>query len=133
MPIELNYLVASIILFIVMVVVQAAIGARSHSMSELVGPRDNFKDKTAAAERARRANQNMIEGLAMFAPLILVVAVLGRYNEMTALGAALFFWGRLGFAPMYWLGVPWVRTLAWFVSVAGIVLVLLQILPFAGA
>ena len=67
----------------------------------------------------------------MFAPLVLAAAYTDRFNEMTALGAALFFWGRLAFAPSYWLGLPWIRTLVWAVSVAGIVLILLQVIPFS--
>ncbi len=50
---------------------------------------------------------------------------------MTALGAALFFWGRLAYAPLYWFGVPWLRSAAWFVGIIGIVLVFLQIIPFS--
>ena len=67
----------------------------------------------------------------MFAPLILVAAHLGKLNDMTALGAALFFWGRVAFAPLYWFGVPWLRTLAWFASIAGIIVVFLQVIPFS--
>lgn len=132
MPTELEYLVASVGLFIVMIVVQALIGLMSgHSPKFLAGPRDGMEDKTLKAQRARRANANMIEGMLLFVPLVLVAAHLGRFNEMTALGAALFFWGRLAYAPLYWLGVPWLRTLAWAVSILGILMIFLQVLPFA--
>ena len=131
MPIEIDYLIASIVLFIVMIVVQALSSISSQSLGMLVGPRDDMADKTIFAGRARRANANMMEGLIMFAPLVLAAAYTDRFNDMTALGAALFFWGRLAFAPSYWLGLPWIRTLVWAVSVAGIVLILLQVIPFS--
>ena len=46
---------------------------------------------------------------------------------MTALGAQLFFWGRLAYALIYLAGIAWVRTAAWAVSIAGIVLVMSQL------
>ena len=75
----------------------------------------------------------MLEAMIMFAPLILLAEATGRFNEMTALGAAIFFWSRLAYAPAYWFGVPVARSLIWFGGVIGTVMVFLQVLPFSGA
>jgi len=48
--------------------------------------------------------------------------------ELKYLVSALFFWGRVVFAPLYWFGVPWVRTLAWAVSIVGILMILWELL-----
>jgi uncharacterized MAPEG superfamily protein len=65
----------------------------------------------AWAERARRAHSNMVENLAPFAAVVLIAHVAGRNNAMTALGAQLFFWGRIAHAAAYIGGLsPW-RTL----------------------
>ena len=124
-----SYLVLSVALFIVMVVVQVLLGVKVHGLVPLAGARDGLSDQNVMSLRAKRANQNMIEALVMFAPLVLVAAHLGLLNEKTTLGAMLFFWGRVVYAPLYWLGVPWLRTLAWGVSVVGIIIILLQVLP----
>ncbi len=129
MGVELSYLVWSLVLFLAMVVVQALISVSEHGLVPLAGARDDIKDQKILTQRAKRANQNMIESLLMFAPLVLIAAHLGLFNETTALGAMLFFWGRLIYVPLYWFGVPWLRTVAWGVSSLGIVLVLLQVLP----
>ena len=50
-------------------------------------------------------------------------------SDLAGLGAQLYFWGRVAFLPVYALGLPVVRTLAWTVSLVGIVLVLLAALP----
>ena len=42
---------------------------------------------------------------------------------MTALGAQLFFWCRLAHAVVYIAGIPYLRTLAWLVSVVGMVMI----------
>jgi len=70
----------------------------------------------------------MLESLVLFAALILVAALAGKTNAMTVLGAQLFFWARLVYALVYLVGVPWVRTGVWLVSVIGLILIFLQLL-----
>ncbi len=60
--------------------------------------------------------------------LVLVAQLAGRTNAATALGAQLFFWSRLAYAPVYIVGIPWLRTALWGVSFAGLLQILLQIL-----
>ena len=131
MAIELKYLVWSVALFFVMILAQSISAVLSgKTPKELVGPRDDFPSDglTPFHGRARRAQYNMIEGMCMFAPLVLVAAATNSFSSLTALGAALFFWGRVVFAPTYWFGVPWVRTLAWTVSIVGILMILWELL-----
>jgi uncharacterized MAPEG superfamily protein len=80
------------------------------------------------ALRATRAHLNMLESLTVFAILVLVGFATDRLNETTALGASLFFWGRVVYALIYLVGVPWLRTLVWGVSFAGLLLILSQLL-----
>ena len=82
----------------------------------------------AWAGRAERAHRNLVENLAPFAILVLVAHVTGRANATTALGATLFFWGRLLHAVIYLAGIPYLRTAVFFVSIVGDVLILLQLL-----
>ena len=46
-----------------------------------------------------------------------------KANATTAMGAMIFFWARLAYAVIYLIGIPWLRTLAWFVSVIGMVMI----------
>ena len=81
----------------------------------------------AWAERARRAHTNLVENLVVFAALVLAAHVAGKTNDWTALGAQLFFWGRIGHVITYIGGlVPW-RTLAFAVAVAGEWLIVFQL------
>jgi len=132
MPVELKYLVWSVALFFVMILAQsmAEIFSKAASPAELAGARDDLPATglTPFHGRTKRAQYNMIEGMCMFVPLVLVAAVTNSFSELTALGAALFFWGRVAFAPSYWFGIPWVRTLVWFVSIIGILMILWELL-----
>jgi len=90
----------------------------------LAGNREAMPALTGWALRAQRAHLNMLESLVIFAIFVLVAHVTGKANAMTALGCTLFFWGRVGYALVYLAGIPWLRTLVWAVSLAGILLVL---------
>jgi uncharacterized MAPEG superfamily protein len=70
----------------------------------------------------------MLESLTIFAALVLVAQFAGKTNAGTALGAQLFLWGRLAYAPAYVIGIPWLRTALWGVSFAGLLQILLQLL-----
>jgi uncharacterized MAPEG superfamily protein len=94
----------------------------------LAGNREKMPEITGWAGRAQRAHRNMMENLPLFIALVFVGAALGKSNEMTVLGAQLFFWGRFAYALLYTGGIPWLRTGAWFVSVAGMVLMFLQLI-----
>ena len=128
---DLQYLLLSAILCFVQMLI-AATGANTQvGLPALAGNREDLPDMVGWAGRARRAHLNMIENLVLFAPLVLIAAVAGKANATTAMGAMIFFWARLAYAVIYLIGIPWLRTLAWFVSVIGtamIAWVLLQAL-----
>ena len=102
----------------------AATGANQQvGLPKLAGNREGLPDYTGWTGRAKRAHLNMLENLVLLAALVLIAAVSGKANAVTALGAMIFFWGRLAYAVIYVIGVPWLRTLAWFVSVIGMAMV----------
>ena len=94
----------------------------------LAGNRDKLPEITGWAGRAQRAHRNMMENLPLFIALVFVGVAVQKGNEITVLGAQLFFWGRFAYALLYIGGIPWLRTGAWFVSVAGMVMMFLQLL-----
>ncbi len=79
------------------------------------------------AERAQRAHANLTENVAPFAILVLVAHVSGKANASTALGATIFFWARLAYVPIYAIGIPYVRTIAFFAAAAGEILIAMQL------
>jgi uncharacterized MAPEG superfamily protein len=74
-----------------------------------------------------RARANLLETFVFFAAAVLAGYVLQRHTPMTVLGAQLYFWSRLVYVPIYALGIPYVRTLVWTVSMVGIVLLLIPL------
>ena len=128
MTTELTYLVWAVALTIVQVLVASSGAMTQIALPVLAGNREAAAEGRGWVGRAQRAHRNMLESLVLFAALVLVAHVAGKDNAMTALGAAIFFYGRLAYAVIYWIGMAWVRTLVWCVAVAGLVLILLQLI-----
>lgn len=124
---ELKLLLWSVALTVVQVLVAAATANSQVGLMPLVGNREDLPALTGLAGRAQRAHRNMIENLPLFIALVLIAQIAGRTNATTLLGAQLFFWARLAYAIIYLAGIPWLRTLAWAISVIGLVLIFLQV------
>lgn len=125
---ELMYLLWSVALTVVLVVVATLGATQQVGLPKLAGNRDNMPELQGWAGRAERAHRNMLESLVLFAILVLAARALNVSNNLTVLGAQLFFWGRVAHAGLYIAGITWVRTAAWAVSVVGLLLFFLQLI-----
>jgi uncharacterized MAPEG superfamily protein len=125
---DLKYLLFSTLLCFVQVLIAATGANQAVGLPTLAGNREGLPDLTGWAGRAKRAHLNMIENLVLFAALVLIAAAAGKANAMTAMGAMVFFWGRLAYAVIYLAGIAWLRTAAWFVSVIGMALIAIELL-----
>lgn len=54
--------------------------------------------------------------MAVFAPLVIMVVLMGLNNETTALAAKVYFFARLAHYVVYTTGLPYLRTLVFAVS-----------------
>jgi uncharacterized MAPEG superfamily protein len=128
MTIDLKLLVWSTTLALIQMLIALLAAIAQVGVVPLVGNRGNLPAFEGWAGRAQRAHRNMLESLTIFAALVLVAQLAGKSNATTALGAQLFFWSRLAYAPVYVIGIPWLRTGLWGVSFAGLLQILSQIL-----
>ncbi len=76
------------------------------------------------AARLDRAHRNFMETMPLFAAAVLTCVALRHEGGLSTWGASLYFWGRIVYLPLYAAGVPYVRTVAWLVALAGLCLVL---------
>jgi len=132
MPTELAYLISAVALYLVMILMQSlgAVFSKKASLKELMGPRDDMPNAGISPFHARtkRAQANMNEGMIMFVPLIFAALYMNDLSALTAIGAAMFFYGRLAFALLYYFGVSIIRTLAWAVSIIGLILIMVELI-----
>ncbi|HTZ36938.1 MAG TPA: MAPEG family protein [Stellaceae bacterium] len=120
---DLTLLVWVVVLSFVEVIVAVLAAQLQVGLPMLAGNRDALPSLTGFAGRAQRAHRNMLESLPLFIALVLVAHIASRVDATAVLGCQLFFWGRLAHWLIYLAGIPWLRTLAWLVSVIGLVLI----------
>jgi len=88
------------------------------------GNREDLPPATGLAGRADRTARNTLENFVLFAALALAAQVAGANAAQTEMGAAIFFWSRLAYVPVYLLGIAYLRTAIWLVSLYGLWLIL---------
>ncbi len=129
MAVELQFLAWAMVLGIVHLL------AASFAVTRERGTRWNASARDAPARplgplagRLQRAQSNFFETFPIFAAAALAVVVAGRLDSSTALAVQLYFWARVVYLPLYALGVPYVRSLVWLVSMVGVGMLLAALL-----
>ncbi len=128
MTIELLMLLYSTILLFVLIAIPATESILKNGVAAQASSRDSLPDPTVFNKRAVRLRNNMLENMALFIPLVVIVTAVGGSSEQTAMGAQVFFYARLAHAVVYLGGWPWIRPLFWFAGVVGLILMALPLL-----
>ncbi|GGA21850.1 MAPEG family protein [Neptunicoccus cionae] len=113
---ELSILALYGLLVILTIVVQASFGAAQLGLPYLATARDEGRELSGMGARVERSLNNSVVALALFAPAVLILAVSGATTASTLLAAQVFLIARILYAPIYWFGIPWVRTLVWAIG-----------------
>lgn len=82
----------------------------------LSNPEPDVRPHADWAYRMSHAHRNAIENLVVFAPLALIVHMLGLNAPITATAAAVFFFARVAHAAIYTFGIPLLRTIAFVIG-----------------
>jgi uncharacterized MAPEG superfamily protein len=125
---ELTLLVWATLLAVVQAVVAVQGAMMQVGLPTLAGNREGMPEIKGWGGRAARAHRNMLENLVLFAALVLAAVAAGKTNNMTLLGAQVFLYARVAYALVYLVGLPWVRTAVWAVSVVGLAMIFLQLI-----
>ena len=128
MTTELQTLGLSVILGLAQVMLAATLAIKTRGLGWAFSPRDvPMEPLKGIAGRVDRAFYNFMETFPLFASVVLVAQFMGVHGPLTVWGAGLYFWARVIYLPVYMSGIHVLRTLIWFVSVAGIVLFLVAL------
>lgn len=127
MSLELQMLGYSALLGFVQIILASHTASFQRGYSWTAGSREEtVAPLTGSANRFARALANFLETFPLFAALVLAAHVASREGSLTFWGVQLYFWARLAYIPLY--GVRVVRSLAWNVAAAGIILVAVALL-----
>ena len=122
-----EFILLALTLILALVQIGAAGMARTAELGGKwnAGPRDGeVPPPGRLAGRLMRAQANLFETLPLFAAAVIMAHIAGKDGTLTALGAHLYFFGRLIYLPLYAFGVPYVRSLVWLVAAGGLVMVI---------
>ena len=128
MSVELMMLVYSALLLLFIIIAQAGLAISQNGLMAQAGSRDSLAEPTVLRKRLGRLTANMQENLVIFAIVVLAANAAGVSNDMTVLGATLFFYARVAHTVVYAFGWPMIRPLFYFVGVFGMVVIALEML-----
>jgi len=128
MTVELWWLGWSVVLGLVYLLVAFGFSVLQSGLPWHAGNRDSAVTPNKFTARADRASRNFLETFAFFAAATLAVVLAHKNGAQTILAAQSYFWARVAYLPVYLIGIPYLRTAIWIVSLVGIVLMLAALL-----
>jgi uncharacterized MAPEG superfamily protein len=125
---ELTCLELSVLLWVAHVLTQAVAARGEFGDAYLFSPRDTEPAaKGLACGRATRALGNYVENYGPFIALALALIATGQGGGWGAVGATIWILARIVYLPIYLMGVIYVRTALWAISVIGLLMMLYRL------
>jgi len=129
MTTELTLLGWTLVLALFQILLASTLRTQETGADYNAGPRDGAAPPPRpVTARLQRAQANLFETLPLFAAAVLIAHVSGSEGDLTLWGCWLYLVARIVYVPLYAAGIPYVRSLVWLASLAGLVLVLVAIL-----
>jgi uncharacterized MAPEG superfamily protein len=123
-----EFSVLAFVLILAIVQIAAAAIARTMELGPKwnAGPRDEIVPPPGpVAGRLMRAQANLFETLPIFIAAVIMAHIAGKDGgALTLWGTHLYLFARVLYVPLYVFGVTFVRSLAFIVSLAGLIMVI---------
>ncbi|HLK23447.1 MAG TPA: MAPEG family protein [Caulobacteraceae bacterium] len=127
-PAEIALLAASGLLVIAQIVLAAQLANGQYGLKWAASARDApVPSPKPLVGRAQRALTNLLETYPLFVAAVLAVGLTHRYDSWSLVGAHLYLWSRVGYLGLYLAGIPLLRSVAWNLALAGILMVFAQV------
>ena len=127
MAAELQLLVLAIAIGIINLMWAAIAARQQQGLKWAGGSRDEPRPVTGVAARLERAFTNYRETFPLFAAAVFVAYMTGQTGGATLWGGVMYVAGRAAYVPLYASGVRYWRSLAWFVSFIGLVVLVIAL------
>lgn len=125
MPQELTILALGAVLALVHIMVAINLKTKQYGTAWNMGARDEtLPPLNAVAARLERARNNYLETLPIAVIALFGVVLAGKTSNVTAIAGWVWLGARVVYLPLYWTGVPKVRTLVWLVATLALLVVL---------
>jgi uncharacterized MAPEG superfamily protein len=128
LPTEIVMLALAVVLLLAQLFLQSISATVEMGGAYKAGPRDEPRRLQGVfAGRSERAFRNLLETFPVFAALALALVVTGRNGGVGALGAEMWVVTRILYVLLYFIQIPFARSLVWFVSMFALVAMLVRL------
>jgi uncharacterized MAPEG superfamily protein len=128
LPTEIVMLGIAVALLLVQLFLQSVSATVEMGGDYKAGPRDERRElQSIFAGRAERAFRNLLETFPVFAALALGLVVTGRNGGLGAMGAEAWVILRILYLPLYFIQLPYARSLVWFASMFALAAMLIRL------
>jgi uncharacterized MAPEG superfamily protein len=129
MTTELTLLAWTLVLALVQIMLTANLRTAETGIQYNASARDGeAPPPRPVTARLQRAQANLFETLPLFIGAVLIAHVSGSEGDLTLWGCWMYLIARIVYIPLYAAGIPYVRSLVWLVSLAGLIMVLAAVL-----
>lgn len=129
MTTELTLLAWTLVLALVQIMLTANLRTAETGIQYNASARDGeAPPPRPVTARLQRAQANLFETLPLFIGAVLIAHVSGSEGDLTLWGCWMYLVARIVYIPLYAAGIPYVRSLVWLVSLAGVIMVLAAVL-----
>ena len=125
MTTEIIVLALGAVLLLVHILLGGHFKTKQYGTGWNVGARDEaLPELNAQAARLERAKDNFQETFPIAIVALLGVTVAGKASLVTELAAAIWLAARVIYLPLYWAGVPVIRTIVWAAGLLALLVML---------
>ena len=126
---ELQILAWACLLGIAQLLLAAQFSTKQRGMEWNISARDTkAPELTGIADRLDRAFKNFMETFVFFGAAVLIVEARQTTSDISLYGSLIYLIARTIYVFIYAAGIKIVRTVVWFVSLVGLLMVLSQAL-----
>jgi uncharacterized MAPEG superfamily protein len=128
LPTEIVMLGLGAVLLLLQLFLQSVSATLEMGAAYKAGPRDDQRAlRGVFAGRAERAFRNLLETFPLFAALALALVVTGRNGGLGAFAAEIWIVARVIYVALYFIQIPFARSLVWFVSIFALIAMLVRL------
>lgn len=125
MPVELLVLALAALLLLVNILLAGHFKTKQYGVTWNMSARDEqLPPLNPVAARLERSRANLAETLPIAIIALGGVVVAGKTSETTAIAAWTWLGARVIYLPLYWAGIPKIRSVVWLVGLFALLAVL---------
>ena len=129
MPVELKILALGAVLLFIHIFVATRVKTAQYGRKWNVSARDqSLPEPSPVTGRLMRAQTNFQETFPIAIVALLGVVIAERTSQWTSVGGWIWLGARAVYLPLYWAGIPVVRTLVWIIALIGLAMVMWPLL-----